>query len=255
MLGAAVHTMLVFLKLKTMTTVLAVDTSTEACSVALLGADEVQYRWALLPREHSRRLLPMLAEVVESGDLVAAGVERLAYGCGPGSFTGLRIAASAVQGLSFTSGLPVAAVSTLAAMAQGLLRAGQLQGGQRVLCVLDARINEVYWGVYECVGDTVVSCISDQVSAPGELPFDALQGLQLAVCCGSGVASVLQQEKADLLNQSAVLLHEHWPDARDVAALAVRVPDEDLQAAEAVQPVYLRNEISWKKLAEQGGKR
>ena len=104
-----------------MKTILAIETATEACSVALWRDQQVQQCHEIAPRQHNQRLFAMLQELLPDGRLVQQGVDAIAYGCGPGSFTGLRIAASAVQGLAFASKLPAIAVSTLACQAQTAL--------------------------------------------------------------------------------------------------------------------------------------
>ena len=108
-----------------MTGLLAIETATDACSVAVYLDGQVRERHAIAPRQHSKLLFAMLEELLPGGDLRAQGIDAIAYGCGPGSFTGLRIAASAVQGLAYSSNLPAIAVSTMAVLAQSALRLGE----------------------------------------------------------------------------------------------------------------------------------
>jgi tRNA threonylcarbamoyladenosine biosynthesis protein TsaB len=232
-----------------MNNILALDTSTDACSVAWRCGARVSNRFQLIPRQHNHRLFEMLGELLPAG-AAEAGVQLLAYGQGPGSFTGLRIAASAVQGLSYTLGAPVAGVSTLACLAQGALRRGVIDAAEQVLALLDARINEVYWGLYRFEDGLAVPCVDDQVSAPGDLPADLLQ--QPAVAMGSGLDYLesLPPEVQQMISRS---VPEQWPDSLDLLPLADREAKLGrLLDAAAVQPVYLRNEIHWKKLSEQG---
>jgi tRNA threonylcarbamoyladenosine biosynthesis protein TsaB len=232
-----------------MKNILALDTSTDACSVAWRCGNEVSNRFQLIPRQHNHRLFEMLGELFPDG-AVNAHIHMLAYGQGPGSFTGLRIAASAVQGLGYALGVPVAGISTLACLAQGALRRGVVAEGEHVLALLDARINEVYWGLYRFEQGLAVACVEDQVSAPGDLPADLLK--QPAVAMGSGL-SYLESLPAELREAISRSVADQWPDSVDLLPLADREAAQGatLEAA-AVQPVYLRNEIHWKKISEQG---
>ena len=232
-----------------MTSILALDTSTDACSAALKRGDQLESRFQLLPRKHNHLLFTMLAELLPDG-AEAAGIELLAYGQGPGSFTGLRIAASAVQGLAYTLDLPVAGVSTLACLAQGALRRGVVSDGDELLVMLDARINEIYWGRYRFENGLATACGPDQVSAPEALPEDGFAPGTIAL--GSGLA-YFDALPAPLREKVARQVADQWPDSVDLIAQAERVAAQgELVSAQAVQPVYLRNEIHWKKLSEQG---
>ena len=128
--------------------ILAIETATEACSVALWRDGDLKQSHDVTPRQHSQRLFGMLRELLPDGQLRDHGVDVIAYGSGPGSFTGLRIAASAVQGLAFASSLPAVPVSTLACQAQTAQRLGLVQEGDCVFSALDARINEIYHATY-----------------------------------------------------------------------------------------------------------
>ena len=130
-----------------MTGILAIDTATDACSVAVHAKGETREVYDVIPREHSRRLFGMLQSLLPDGRLAEQGIEAIAYSCGPGSFTGLRICASAVQGLAYSNGLPAIAVSTLALQAQTALRLGHVEADAVVLSMIDARINEVYYAL------------------------------------------------------------------------------------------------------------
>ena len=97
-----------------MTGILAIETATDACSVAVFIDETLHERHQIAPQQHSQLLFGMLRELLPSGDLRAHGIDAIAYGCGPGSFTGLRIAASAVQGLAYANEMPAIAISSLA---------------------------------------------------------------------------------------------------------------------------------------------
>ena len=126
--------------------ILAIETATEACSAALYVDGEVSERFQLAPREHALLILPMIDALLVDAGMSLGALDAVAYGRGPGSFTGVRIAASVAQGVAFAADLPVVAVSTLASLALGAMSA---TGQHSVMSALDARMNEVYWGLYE----------------------------------------------------------------------------------------------------------
>ena len=128
-----------------MTTLLALDTATECCSAALLHDGTVTARSEVIPRQHAQRLLPMIEELLGERQLRLQDVDALVFGRGPGAFTGVRIATGMVQGLAFAADKPVIAVSNLAALAQ---RAWREHGAETVAAAIDARMDEVYWGLY-----------------------------------------------------------------------------------------------------------
>ncbi|MBA6418598.1 tRNA (adenosine(37)-N6)-threonylcarbamoyltransferase complex dimerization subunit type 1 TsaB [Pseudomonas neustonica] len=220
-----------------MTTLLALDTATEACSAALLHEGEVVYRSEVIPREHAQRILPMLQELMLERGIALGDVDALVFGRGPGAFTGVRIATGMVQGLAFASGKPVIAISNLAALAQ---RAWREHQAEYVAAAIDARMDEVYWGVF-ALNDGVMRPLCDErVCAPEqvELPLETGQ----ADVAGAGTGWQL----ADRL---AVKPSRYWsdmlPDARDLLALALPrwLAGEVLDAADA-QPIYLRDKVA-----------
>jgi tRNA threonylcarbamoyladenosine biosynthesis protein TsaB len=234
-----------------MTNILALDAATDTCSVALRVNGRVIHRCELIPRQHNQRLFSMLREVLADGSPTDRGVELLAYNHGPGSFTGLRIAASAVQGLAYSCSLPVVGVSTLACLAQGVWRRGLADPADKMLVMLDARINEVYWGLYACEAGAAVSLLADAVAEPGAIPVNLVAGGESLVAVGSGLC-YLEQLAPDLRTAVTHVLPEQWPDSLDTLSLADQeLHQANLLAAEQVQPVYLRNEIHWKKISEQ----
>jgi tRNA threonylcarbamoyladenosine biosynthesis protein TsaB len=232
-----------------MTGILAIETATDACSVAVFVDGQYRQRHEVIPRQHSQRLFGMLQELLPSGDLRAHGIEAIVYGCGPGSFTGLRIAASAVPGLAYAAGLPAIAVSSLACQVQTALRTGEVNAGDTVLSTIDARINEVYGAVYSFEQDLPVLQQGPWACAPAEIPPVRAESLRAV---GSGcqfldqfpaaVTAILRSGEEQLL-----------PEARDLVPLALeKLRRGDTQTPQQVQPVYVRDEISWKKLSEQG---
>jgi tRNA threonylcarbamoyladenosine biosynthesis protein TsaB len=222
------------------TRLLAIETATPACSAALYVDGDIQERHALAPRQHATLILPMIESLLVEADLQPAQLDAIAFGRGPGSFTGVRIAASVVQGIACGADLPVVAVSTLAALAAGALRE---TGEPGVLAALDARMEEVYWGVYRAdenrrpvlVGEEAV-CQPDAVTIPGDERWvGAGSGWERygSILAGPGGGRVVR------------LLPDLEPRARDVATLgAVLFGRNEVIAPEAAVPVYLRNNVA-----------
>jgi len=232
-----------------MTGILAIETATDACSVALWVDGEYQERHEVAPRKHSQRLFLMLNELLGSGDLRAHGIGAIAYGCGPGSFTGLRIAASAVQGLAYANSLPAIGVSSLACQAQTALRLGEVEAGATVLSLLDARINEVYGALYNFQQGLAVLQEGPWACAPVELAPE-FTGPLYGV--GSG-CNFLDEFPAGVRERLAGCSSSVLPAARDLVPHALDALESgQIHSAREVQPVYVRDEISWKKLPEQG---
>jgi tRNA threonylcarbamoyladenosine biosynthesis protein TsaB len=153
--------------------ILAIDTSGEACSAALLTEKGLQQRLALEPRRHADLILGMVAALMEEADLRLRDLDALAFGRGPGSFTGVRIATAVVQGLAFGGDVPVVPVSTLAGLAQGQHRR---QGARQCLAALDARMGELYWGRYVQDGQGLMRLVGEEaVTTPAfaDLPEEA----------------------------------------------------------------------------------
>lgn len=228
--------------------ILAIDTATEACSAALLVGDKLFSRWEEAPRDHTKKILPMVQAVLEEAGLSLDQLDAIAFGRGPGSFTGVRIGISVAQGLAFGVGVPLIGVSTLAAMAQGVHRQ---EGATRVLSAIDARMNEIYFGRYELQGDCMQLVGEEVVSDPAllvsELTGDgALQGRWLAVGTGFETYGEILAALAEELVGSAQV---RFPAAVDMLPLAraAWLAGEAVPVEEAT-PVYLRDKVTWKKL-------
>ncbi len=235
-----------------MPNILAIDTATDICSIALRVDGETRQLSENIPRQHSQRLFSMLRELLPDGNLKEQGVDLLSYNHGPGSFTGLRIAASAIQGLAFSNSLPVAAISSLACMAEGARRRGELAVGQAALVLLDARINEVYWALYQATADRVVPVHADTVARPDQLPESAFESMSEFLAVGNGL-NYCDTLPSDVRDKISVQSTELWPNTLDTISLAdLSWQSGKLQDAHNVAPVYVRDKIGWKKLAEQG---
>jgi tRNA threonylcarbamoyladenosine biosynthesis protein TsaB len=228
---------------------LAIETSGTTCSAALSIAGALHQRIEEAPRRHADLILPMIRSLLAEAELNLGGLDALAYGCGPGSFTGVRIAAAVTQGLAFAGNRPVIGVSTLAALAHAAWRLG---GEVQSLCALDARMAEVYWGAYriDAAGIPRV-CVQDQVAAPGRIALPAIDnGGRLGDWCGvgSGWSAFAEALKTRLAvaDMAVARVHGTWAcEARDVAAVAAADfnPETARGAAEAL-PVYLRERVA-----------
>jgi len=221
---------------------LAIDTSEEACSAALLIDESVSERLEIAPRRHSELILPMMDSLLTDAGLRVTDLDALAFARGPGSFTGVRIAASVVQGAALGAGLPVVPVSSLQALAQGCLRE---RGAEMVLSALDARMHEVYWGAYRVDAAGIMRALTDEtVCEPSQVPVP-----DGGTWTGAGSG---WQSYADVLARRCGGNPAFDADARvcarDVAVLAGRLYAEGhLVSAEHALPVYLRNEVAWAK--------
>ncbi|SEO60490.1 tRNA (adenosine(37)-N6)-threonylcarbamoyltransferase complex dimerization subunit type 1 TsaB [Aquisalimonas asiatica] len=221
--------------------VLAVDAATDACTVALSAGGRIACRGGVMPREHAARLLGLVDEVLEELQVRVADLAGLAWCHGPGAFTGLRIAAGAVQGIAWGGRVPVIGVSTLAVMAQG---AARRQGASRVCSALDARMGEVYWGCYARDDDTGLmhAVVEDRVCAPGDVVVPDGWGGFTAVGTGwSAYPEALAVRSGAPGATDDVTL----PDARDLLPFAHhRIALGDTVAARDAVPVYLRDRVT-----------
>ncbi|HYQ37739.1 MAG TPA: tRNA (adenosine(37)-N6)-threonylcarbamoyltransferase complex dimerization subunit type 1 TsaB [Pseudomonas sp.] len=224
-----------------MTTLLALDTATEACSVALLHGGRVHSRYEVIPRLHAQRVLPMVQELLAEAGIALGAVDAIAFGRGPGAFTGVRIAVGVVQGLAFALDRPVLPVSNLAVMAQ---RAHREYGARQVATAIDARMDELYWGCYRLEAGEMRLAGVEAVLPPErvELPRGAA-GEWFGAGTGWAFASRIPVAVAAM---DAGLL----PHAEDLLSLAsfAWTRGEALPVEQA-QPVYLRDNVATPKKA------
>ncbi|HQU15153.1 MAG: tRNA (adenosine(37)-N6)-threonylcarbamoyltransferase complex dimerization subunit type 1 TsaB [Chromatiales bacterium 21-64-14] len=219
--------------------ILAIETATETCSAALYQDGAVLERSALAPREHARLILPMVDALLAEAALSFAALDALAFGRGPGGFTGVRIATAVIQGLAFGAGLPVVPVSTLGALAQGALRES---GYRAVLAALDARMDEVYWGAYRAGPEGVMAPVEEEcVCRPAAVPVPSgtdWHGI------GSGFDRYGDELQRHLGTALSGWTAQRAPQAWDVAVLgAAGWRMGQAVAAEAALPVYLRDRV------------
>lgn len=218
--------------------ILGVETATDACSVAISTEQQIFAQFIIAPQAHSKLILDMVRTVCEQAGVSLSQVQAFAYGMGPGSFTGLRIAASVIQGLAFGMGKPIIAVSSLQALAQ---QAYNKLSAPNILAILDARMQEIYCGSYlvnthGLVESEMVDCMQN----PESLSFVADVNY---VAVGTGCKAYNNILSAKHQNLILDLSIEH-PRAEEIVQLAIAkyANDEFLTPSEAV-PAYLRNNV------------
>jgi len=223
--------------------ILALDTSTEACSVAAWEDGAVQEKFEIVRQGHSLRLLPMVDEVLAQAGWALGDCDALAFGRGPGSFTSLRIGAGVVQGLAFGAGLPVVPVSSLLALAQA-------QDANQVLAALDARMDQVYWVCCRRDANGLMQAVSEEaVSSPAHVSLvgDGWTG------AGSGWDSYSERLLAVLDGAIDGWTENQYPCAGAVAQLAApRVAAGDTVSAEQAVPLYVRDDVAKKQEQRSG---
>ena len=221
---------------------LALDTSTEACSAALYIDGEIHQQYQLAPREHTQLILQMAEHVLAHGGIAITDLDALAFGCGPGSFTGVRIATGVVQGMAFGADLPVVPVSTLASMAQLML---ERETEKKVLSIIDARMGEIYFGAYEFSGNGLMQLQGQEaLLTPDQIPVPDTTGWFGA---GSGWAAYEKDLKQVMGNKLQSFNADVYPQSKTIARLAVAAFERgEAVSAEQAIPVYLRDNVARK---------
>ena len=220
--------------------ILTIDTATEACSVALQFDQTLFTRYEVCPQQHSQKILPMVDAVMKEAGASLSALDGLAFGRGPGSFTGVRIATGIIQGLALGSQLPVAGVSTLAAMAQQVINTGDVSD---VAVAIDARMGEVYFGHYQNQQGIATLVGQEQVASP-ETVAEQIDVTSMAV---AGTGWQAYPVLTALLNDQSV--NVSYPYARFMLPLAEQTLSTGQgMAVDAITPEYLRNTVTWKKL-------
>lgn len=246
-----------------MSYILALDTASDYCSVAIVKADhpdkplvegDIAELRRQAPRQHTQMLLPMVDELLKQEGISKEALSSIAFGVGPGSFTGLRICFAVVQGLAYGLQIPVLPTSTLAAMAtasNSIQKNTATAGKALILSCLDARMGQVYWGCYSAEGQKFRALQNDSLDDPQMAKEKMLALIEekeadtALYCCGPGWH---YPELADVLSLSCWQDMSIEPWAQDIAALSLEPwRSNKAQDIREVQPVYLRNEISWEK--------
>lgn len=246
-----------------MTNILAIDTATPACSVALTNGDEILARHKLASREHTQLLLPMVDDVLSEGGMTLSQIDAIAFTAGPGSFTGIRIGFGVVQGLAFGAEIPVLPVSSLETLAHTAIRKleieqeiqlDQLKKNSEItfsdliiVPMLDARMDEIYWAQFqlpiesESPNDLQRSCV-DSLSPPEEI-CTVVSKSSAVIVVGDGW-NYCDRISLEPTMVDATLL----PEAQDVLTIATpMIQAGQATSIEQASPIYLRDKITWKK--------
>ncbi|WAK00838.1 tRNA (adenosine(37)-N6)-threonylcarbamoyltransferase complex dimerization subunit type 1 TsaB [Methylobacter sp. YRD-M1] len=220
---------------------LAVETSTEACSAALFIDGAVAERFEILPQKHTRLILPMIDGLMAEAGLKPQQLDALALSRGPGSFTGVRIATGIIQGIAFGADLPVVPVSTLAAIAQDFF---DRHDDNVSFTAMDARMGEIFWGVYRRDQQGYAELLGQEAVTPAEqVEFPALAGV--GVGSGWGVyQDILMARLAGFVARCEAGL---LPRAGAVARLGAYGFEQGLAVdVDQAMPVYLRDKVAKK---------
>jgi tRNA threonylcarbamoyladenosine biosynthesis protein TsaB len=218
-----------------MTTIIAIETSSELASAALLRGNQVIAREASGVQTHSQSVLPMVQELLKQAGITLAQCDAVAFGAGPGSFTGVRTACGVAQGLAFGADLPVVPVVTLQAMAQACREAS---GASDVLAVMDARMEEVYWAQYRYGNNGWQTIVEPTLSAAS-----SVSPLGKVIACGNGLSAY--PSAFEKLPPAQDWKPSVMPHAAQVAQLAsIEFAAGRSVAARDAQPIYLRNKVA-----------
>jgi len=226
---------------------LAIDTSTEACSVALWLDGEIIERYEIAPRRHTDLVLPWAGELLAQAGIARTALDAIAVARGPGAFTGVRLAVALVQGMALALDRPVVPVSTLAALSVPAV--ATLPAAATILAAIDARMGEVYLGRFSGDADGLVAPVGEEwMAAPAQpalSPSDNVVGVGTGFAAGEGALVAALGPRLLRVDASAL------PHAADVARLAARAFSRgEAIAPDALEPAYLRDKVALT-LAEQ----
>ena len=224
-----------------MTTILAVDTSTEACSVALQIGNETIAKFADEPRSHSRLLMPMVQQVLVEADIKVNQLDAIGVSIGPGSFTGLRIGFAAVQGMAYGADIPITPVSTLELMVATFRRQKNPAVGE-IMALLDARMSEFNLGRYQLNDNHQIVALQVDQLASTEQTLELIQANNPGAIIGD--AGNLFESAPQLADQFTQI----YPNAIDILPMAMQQFDQGLAVnIESIDLVYLRGTEAWQK--------
>lgn len=217
---------------------LAIDTSSSACSIALQINEDVTLLHEVAPMQHAKLILPMLNELLTSTDITLANIDAIAYGCGPGSFTGIRIASSVVQALGFAVNKPIIPISTLAVIAQA---AYMEHGCEHSLVALDARMGQIYWAIYKVIeNESVALQGEEQLIKPDNLSISIPEGAWSGI--GDAWASYKEILVKSLGFQPSNIIPDQLPNAAALLKLAnIKFAQGEWVSPSAALPNYLRD--------------
>ena len=215
---------------------LGIETATEACSAAVLVNDEVVERFEISPRKHNELILPMCEAVLADAGISLRQLDGIAFGCGPGAFTGIRIAASVTQGIALAHDLPVASISTLANLAYQ----APVDIDELIMPAIDARMDEVYWGLYVKTLEGVELVADEKVQLPNQVSVDD----EISYGLGTGWGSYKEELVKKLTINSENIIEDALPHAKMTVRLArQKYLNQEMVDAMHALPVYLRNQV------------
>ena len=233
-----------------MASILSIDTSGTSCSVAIGVGDKQLIRRTDTPREHVRLVLPMVDELLAEAGITLSALDAIAFTHGPGSFTGLRIGFGVVQGLAFGAEIPVIALSSLQVMVQRAMRLHGLTSKCIIIPAIDARMSELYWGMYEPGSGLATTCAPDALCPQQEIPlplFDMPCDIAF-IGIGDGWQYQPELRRDNEIIKPSAIYEDVEPSAEDILVLAFAALEQgQVSGIESIEPVYLRNTISWKK--------
>jgi len=221
---------------------LALDTSSDACSVALQSGEKISEQHVVEAKEHTRILIPMIRNLLQDAGLQIGDLDAIVLGNGPGSFIGMRIAASVAQGLAFASGLKIVPVSSMAAVAAEVM---DTHKANEVIVAQDARMNEAYLGIYRCDDDGLPLAVIEEMLQPIE-KIELLTETNASTLFAAGKG--WHQYPAFLeLNRAAIsqALDVYYPRARYLLALGIRAYEiGEAVEPEMLAPAYIRTKVA-----------
>ena len=223
--------------------ILALDTATEACSAAVITPTNRFHEFDVCPQQHSQKALPMVQSVLSKAELQISDIDYLVFGQGPGSFTGVRIACGMIQGLALGTQKPALGISTLAAMAWQAT-------GKKIAVAIDARMGEVYFAAFEKTDSSLIVSHEERVISPA-MAAEIATEFQPDSIAGTGwqaypeLSAAIQGKVADVLYPSALAMAE-------LANIDVNLYGNKGTPANKIEPVYLRDKVTWKKLPGKG---
>ena len=228
--------------------ILALDTCSECCSAALFYDGRLYEVSELTQRGHSELILGMMDKLFEQADTTISSVEAIAFGRGPGSFTGVRVGVSVAQGIAFARNIPVIPISSLAAVAQQGI---YLADTDRFAVAIDARMGEIYCAHYKRVEKVVILLDEERVCSPiNFLPINEKKTIGMGTGWRTYATELTRQFSAQLAN----IKPEAYPMASGIVELAqVEIAAGRLLPAEQALPVYLRDNVAKKKAEQANG--
>lgn len=219
--------------------ILALDTSSISCSVALSINGRVHSRNHVAPKQQAQMILPMIDELLQAENIKLNQLDALAFGCGPGSFTGVRIATSVMQGLGYALKLPLIPVSSLAGLAQA---AYTDLGWQQLLVAVDARIQEIYWGIYQVNPQGLVELVGKEAVCPPTHP-----PIDIDVTHYKGVGDGWKAYEKEIPIKPLAIDATRLPTAVGIIPLAeLKFAQQDWLKPQDALPSYLRDNVASK---------